>query len=256
MSIERIGGTLEDKVVSLFTRKPPATFGAVREVEAYWEALRGTRLMPARAEIDPRGIAGALEFAFLLERIAPGAGRIRLAGTHLSDLMGMEVRGMPLTALFQPSARQTVADALEQVLQRPSVMTLAIEGERGIGRGKLIGQMLLCPLKSDLGDPSRVLGCLQTEGPIGRAPRRFDVLGTSERPIHAAESDGVTPAETLPPPRDRMTPSTRPAETAHASETTPTGMAEAAAPFDGDRHTRRRTHLRLVKTDGSSDPAP
>jgi hypothetical protein len=244
MSIERIGGTLEGKVVSLFTRKPPATFAALREVEGYWDALRGARPMPARSEIDPRGIAGALEFAFLLERIAPGAGRIRLAGTHLSDLMGMEVRGMPLTALFQPAARQTVADALEAVLQRPSVVTLAIEGERGIGRGKLIGQMLLCPLKSDLGDPSRVLGCLQTEGPIGRAPRRFEVLGTSERPILTQEA---APApQSLPGP-------------ALAADPASPGMAETPAPFDRVRGAsgthRPRPHLRLVRSD-NGDPAP
>jgi len=244
MSIERIGGTLEGKVVSLFTRKPPATFAAVREVEAYWEALRGTRPMPARAEIDPRGIAGALEFAFLLERIAPGAGRIRLAGTHLSDLMGMEVRGMPLTALFQPSARQTVADALEHVLQRPSVVTLQIEGERGIGRGKLIGQMVLCPLKSDLGDPSRVLGCLQTDGPIGRAPRRFDVLGTSERLIHDADADVTSPP--VEPVRPVEGPSA-------AAGTTAPGMAEAPADYAADVPRPGRPHLRLVKSD--TDPA-
>jgi hypothetical protein len=251
MSIERIGGTLEGKVVSLFTRKPPATFAAVREVEAYWEALRGTRTMPARAEIDPRGIAGALEYAFLLERIAPGAGRIRLAGTHLSDLMGMEVRGMPLTALFQPSARQTVADALESVLQRPSVITLAIEGERGIGRGKLIGQMLLCPLKSDLGDPSRVLGCLQTEGPIGRAPRRFDVLGTSERPILEVEAE-APPATVAPAHLDPGRPDPAPLRTDTAAP--PPGMAEAPAEFRTDGARPARAHLRLVKSD--TDPAP
>ena len=56
--------------------------------------------MPRRAEIDPRGIENALEYAFILERIAPGMARIRLAGIHLSDLMGMEVRGMPLTSFI------------------------------------------------------------------------------------------------------------------------------------------------------------
>ncbi|MCU0907889.1 MAG: PAS domain-containing protein [Rhodobacteraceae bacterium] len=250
MSIERIGGTLEGKVVSLFTRKPPATFAAVREVEAYWEALRGSRSMPARAEIDPRGISGALEYAFLLERIAPGAGRIRLAGTHLSDLMGMEVRGMPLTALFQPSARQTVADALEQVLQRPSVMTLAIEGERGIGRGKLIGQMLLCPLKSDLGDPSRVLGCLQTDGTIGRAPRRFDVVGSTERPIVERDLD--------PAPAPLSTPVQPAPVDAAAAGLPPRGLSDAATPYDAGpaetQASRPRPHLRLIRTDSDMDP--
>jgi hypothetical protein len=240
MSIERIADALGGNVVSLFTRKPPATFAAIREVESYWEALRGTRVMPMRSEIDPRGIAGALEFSFLLERIAPGAGRIRLAGMHLTDLMGMEVRGMPLTALFQPSARQGVADALESVLQRPSVAVLSLEGERGIGRGKLLGQMLLCPLKSDLGDPSRVLGCLQTDGPIGRAPRRFDVTGLVERRLDTLDMVETPdePARRQPgPPVDAGMP----------------GLAEAPAEFLG--RPRGKPQLRLVKSDTGADPA-
>lgn len=244
MSIERIADALGGNVVSLFTRKPPASFAAVREVEAYWEALRGTRSMPVRSEIDPRGIAGALEFAFLLERIAPGTGRIRLAGMHLTDLMGMEVRGMPLTALFQPSARQTVADALESVLQRPSVAVLSLEGERGIGRGKLLGQMLLCPLKSDLGDPSRVIGCLQTDGPIGRAPRRFDVTDMTERTLGSL--DPAEPDTTDDPPE---TARRQPGPPMVAG---PPGMAEPPVEFLG--RSRGKPRLRLVKSDATLDP--
>ncbi len=242
MSIERIADALGGNVVSLFTRKPPASFAAIREVEAYWQALRGTRQMPMRAEIDPRGIAGALEYAFLLERIAPGTGRIRLAGMHLTDLMGMEVRGMPLTALFQPTARQTVADSLESVLQRPSIAVLSLEGERGIGRGKLPGQMLLCPLKSDLGDPSRVLGCLQTDGPIGRAPRRFDVLDIAERTLGTL--DGAAPPATEPPIEAE---GRRPGPPVEAPGP---GLADAPAEFLG--RPRGKPQLRLVKTD--ADP--
>ena len=37
--------------------------------------------------------------------MAPSVARFRLAGAHLSELMGMEVRGMPMTALFLPDAR-------------------------------------------------------------------------------------------------------------------------------------------------------
>ena len=40
--------------------KPETGYAALSQVEAYWEALRGTRLMPRRSEIDPRGIEQAL----------------------------------------------------------------------------------------------------------------------------------------------------------------------------------------------------
>ena len=63
------------------------------------------RAVPMRSDVDPRGIERSLEHAFILERIAPQMARFRLAGMHLTDLMGMEVRGMPTTALFAPAAR-------------------------------------------------------------------------------------------------------------------------------------------------------
>ena len=91
-------------VIEMSDHHPESGYAAIAQVEAYWEALRGTRIVPKRSEIDPRGIEGALENAFIVERVAPGIARLRIAGSHLNDLMGMEVRGMPLTALFNPGA--------------------------------------------------------------------------------------------------------------------------------------------------------
>ncbi len=99
-------------------------FAPLAQVEAYWEALRGSRLMPNRADIDPRGIEQALEYSFIVERIAPGIARLRIAGSHLSDLMGMEVRGMPLTAFIAPGSRRQVSDTLEEVFETPAICTL------------------------------------------------------------------------------------------------------------------------------------
>src|SRR6056297_1889540 len=148
---------------------------ALAQVEGYWDALRQGRPVPFRSEVDPRGIDRALEYAFILERIAPGMARFRLAGMHLNDLMGMEVRGMPLTSFFEPESRRTVSDALEGVFEQPAVARLDLGGEAGFGRSPLEGRLLLLPLKSDFGEITRVLGCLGTHGPIGRTPRRFHV---------------------------------------------------------------------------------
>lgn len=68
----------------------------VADLRAYWDELRQGRAVPTRADVQPAGIGDGLDYAFILERIAPGAARFRLAGRHLVDLMGMEVRGMPL----------------------------------------------------------------------------------------------------------------------------------------------------------------
>lgn len=169
MSLTEYRGTMQHPSLSL--------------VEAYWEGLRAGRLLPRRAEVDPRGIDRALEFAFILERIAPGMARFRLAGMHLNDLMGMEVRGMPLTSFFAPDARRTISDTLEHVFEEPATARLSLSAERGIGKPAMEAELLLLPLKSDLGDISRLLGCLVAKGDIGRTPRRFTVTDTRLIPL-------------------------------------------------------------------------
>ena len=106
-------------------------FAMLAEVRAYWEGLRQGTDLPRRDDIDPRGIAGALENTFLLERVAPGIARFRLAGMQLHDLMGMDVRGMPLSSLIEPQGRSRMAEALEAVFAGPGALEMSLEGERG-----------------------------------------------------------------------------------------------------------------------------
>ena len=160
---------------------------ALQQVDAYWEALRKNQLAPFRADVDPRGIEKALEYAFILERIAPGHARFRIAGMHLVTLMGMEVRGMPLATLFVPKAREPLSDALEQVFTEPEKATLSLSAERGIGKPPIDGQLMLLPMKSDPGEISRVLGCLVSEGTTGRTPRRFHIRKINRRRIISDE---------------------------------------------------------------------
>ena len=177
-------------ITSMTEFRAEVGYSAISQVEAYWEGLRGARLMPKRSEIDPRGIESALEHTFVLERIAPGMARSRIAGSHLSDLMGMEVRGMPLTSLITPPCRRQINDLLEDVCQRPAVCELRLNAEVSVTKPQLDGRLLLLPLKSDLGDVSRILGCLVAQGELGHTPRRFDVVG--------AKIKSVTAPSTLP----------------------------------------------------------
>jgi hypothetical protein len=152
-------------------------FAMLAEVRGYWEGLRKTGDLPRRDEIDPRGIVGALENTFLLERVAPGVARFRLAGMQLHDLMGMDVRGMPLTALIDPAGRSRVSDQLESVFAGPGTMEVWLEAERGLGRPALEARMVLLPLTGMRGVVDLALGCLAIHGALGRAPRRFAVSG-------------------------------------------------------------------------------
>ncbi len=217
-----------DKVVPLSGYRKDMRFPCISEVRAYWEALRDGRQVPYRSEVDPRGIERALEYAFVLERIAPQVARFRLAGMHLNDLMGMEVRGMPLTSFFTPKARAEIAGLLDAVFTGPRTAELTLAAEAGFGKPAMEAKVLILPLRSDLGDVSRALGCLIAEGPIGRTPRRFDLVERLVSPIVESQ-----PARRLPP------------------VPAPAGFAEPAAPFagPGSQPARSRGHLRLVVSD-------
>lgn len=148
----------------------------VEHLRAYWDGLRKGRLVPSRTDIDPRGIETTLHYTYIIERIAPGMGRFRVAGMHLNDLMGMEVRGMPLSSMFEPAARKGLSDACEAVFNGPAIAEFDLRSDGGVGRPPLQAKLLILPLSSDLGDISRAMGCLvceQAPEDLGRAPRRF-----------------------------------------------------------------------------------
>ncbi|MGQ0610253.1 MAG: PAS domain-containing protein [Paracoccaceae bacterium] len=154
---------------------PQGAPSVVQQVRAYWESLRIDGRLPLRQHIDPRGLASALEQVFLIEQVAPGHGRFRLAGNLFHDLLGMDVRGMPLTALFEPVSRERVKIGLQGVFDDAAALHLGMEAERSIGRPTLGARMTLLPLRGGEGEPMLALGVLACRGQVGRAPRRFSI---------------------------------------------------------------------------------
>ncbi|MFP4328733.1 MAG: PAS domain-containing protein [Paracoccaceae bacterium] len=227
--------TRDGTVVSISQAMQARRFAAPRRVEAYWHALRIGRTLPRRGDIDPRGIEDALEYAFIAERIAPGHARLRVAGMHLSDLVGMEARGMPLSTLIAAQGRRAFAETLEKVFAQPAIARLSLRAQAGFGRPDLEGQMLLLPLRSESGEVSRVLGCLETLGRMGRAPRRFTPSDISVAPLAADPASGAAPADGPKAP----------------APTPDRGFAESPRRLAG-APPRRAAHLRLIKTDGET----
>ncbi len=166
----------------------------IRQAEAYWTALLKGDGVPSRSQVDPRGLENVLEYTFILERIAPGLARFRLAGSHLNKLAGMEVRGMPVTAFFDPSSRSGLKDVLEQVFATPAIAELGLISGGNLSRARLQARMILLPLKSDLGDVSRILGVMVSDGAIGATPRRFALADQRVRAV----SDIQAPARSAP----------------------------------------------------------
>lgn len=223
-----------ETVINMEKRLAMKGFAACAQVDAYWESLRQPGDVPHRADVDPRGIEDALNYAFILERIGPGLARIRIAGMHLGETMGMEVRGMPISSFFAPASREAFARALGAVTGGPAKMMLDLQGESGWGQPQLAARMVLLPLRSDLGDVSRMLGCFETIGSLGKAPRRFTVSRVHKTPLDLS-------ADTLQ--AGMLTD-----ETPGVSEALSPVFAETQASYE-DSQGNRPPYLRLVKSD-------
>lgn len=156
-------------------------------MRSYWDTLGRGRTIPMRSDIEPRKLRHTLDHAFILERLGPGSARFRLAGRHLIDLMGMEVRGMPLATVLHPSSRGQLADILETVFSTPQIAHFTLQDSAQRGKPALLAQMLLLPLRSDLGDVTRALGCLVAEGGIGVQPRRLNIISYQLSPAIAGQ---------------------------------------------------------------------
>lgn len=162
-----------------------ARFAALEVVRGYWTALAADGVVPLRTQIDPRGIAGALEHCFVVERKVTGAASIRIAGMGLADIAGVDLSGMPFLSLFDTPARERAARALDQVFDTAAIVEVWLEGVRGPGRPPLEARMLLLPLRAADGTVRMALGCLVSVGEIGKPPRRFAIARRVATPFGA-----------------------------------------------------------------------
>ncbi len=192
----------EDKVIAMNRFRSGKSLSPIRQAEAYWSALRKGNEIPFRSQIDPRGLENILRQTFILERIAPGIARFRLAGQALNEMAGMEVRGMPLSAFFTPGSRSELSAALEHMFDAPAIAELTLNSEGTRLHASQEARMILLPLRSDLGEVSRVLGVFVSEGNPGRSSQRFSIAATELRALtvaptqEAAASSDATPAAT------------------------------------------------------------
>lgn len=243
----------QQNVVSMSNYQPHSGYAPLSLVEAYWEALRAGREMPKRAEIDPRGIESALEYAFILERVAPGVARMRIAGSHLTDLMGIEARGMPLTAFFEQDARLRVAGLLEEVFQTPATAEVMMHSRSSLGQPEMEARMILLPLKSDLGDVSRILGCFVAVGERGSVPRRFDLRNINLRSLRNSGAPQpaapATPALAFEEPGTPFVPAPKRRQPTEGAAACTTGAKENGTKETGCTKKARPPYLRLVKSD-------
>ncbi|SPF81285.1 PAS domain-containing protein [Pseudoprimorskyibacter insulae] len=173
----------DPRIVSFVNRAEFDNDRILTEVETYWRSLCDDGEPPLRSQIHPKKIENALEYAFIVEMITSELARIRVAGCHLSELAGTGASGLPLSCLFTMEARTELAGATRQLFSRPSVVRMDLHSRSSLGRPALAGQLLMLPLRSDMGDVTRGLGCLMTTGKVGKHQRRFTIERSTCTPL-------------------------------------------------------------------------
>jgi hypothetical protein len=132
---------------------------ASRELYAYWEAKRGTRPAPDRAEIEPGAVRGALSDTFILS-LEPGAGySVRLAGTRICALLGREIKGESFLALWDEQSRPAVTGLLAILTEENTGTVASVIARNGNGEPVDL-ELLLLPLASRRPSLARAIGVL------------------------------------------------------------------------------------------------
>ncbi len=172
------------EIISLSAFRPGQKVNALRLVEGYWTALRDDGELPKRSQVSPRGLSDVLENVFILERVAPGVARFRIAGSVFTHLTGMDVRGVPISAFFRTSGRKDIAAALEACFDTPTVVEMKLIA-RSLQRAPAVtGHMIFLPMQCDLGRTSRVLGAVHMDAPLISDAYRLEMEGCSVRPVY------------------------------------------------------------------------
>lgn len=229
-----------------------------RALASYWEELRSGRPCPYRAEVDPRDITSKISNLFILEDLGQGNVRFRLAGTALTDAFGMELRGMHVRSMMDPSARLSFAELIRETLAEPGVGYARL---RRAGGRRELWELVLLPLRSDKGQVDRLIGSLHALDPAGSTPAEpplsFEIEEMEISPVKISSSQmskGAALAGFAEPPANYEPPDYTAALAApirpilHAIEGGKRRLP-ANRPDEGCADTPRRPFLRVVSED-------
>ncbi|MBM1218848.1 PAS domain-containing protein [Ponticoccus sp. SC2-23] len=155
---------------------PSRQISVLMALEEYWRGLGRMGDIPDRHDVEPRDIGPCLRHCYIASIIAPGLARIRFAGQELEQIFGMDVRGMPMSALFDPGSRVRLHDALERIAAAPTIVELPLETGQRVLRRRLAGRMSLLPLRDGAGAVTHILGAVIFDGKTAtRGPAQITI---------------------------------------------------------------------------------
>lgn len=167
--------------------------GAIERIEQYWTDIKGDRLVPSRSELRPADLQSVLDRLFILERVARGQARFRVVGSTIVDRIGHDLRGMPLSALMEPRERGILKELLTSVMEEPATVRLTLDGGPGQVHGRVSGALTLLPLRSDLGDVTRIVGAMDLDGTPADPNQRLSIIDTTHRTLIGYADGGARP---------------------------------------------------------------
>lgn len=96
----------------------------------YWASLPKVDLVPMRTSFNPRDVPEILSTFTIHEMKGAGEIYLRLAGTSVVALFGMEVTGQNYLELVHPTRWEKVERALNHIVARPCAMIVFIRSVR------------------------------------------------------------------------------------------------------------------------------
>lgn len=199
----RSGGMDMGNVLRLTDQPGPSRqFSVLMALEGYWRGQASADDIPLRRDVEPRDIGPCLRHCYMATIIAPGLARIRFAGQELEQVFGIDVRGMPMCALFEPGSRARLHDAIERVSASPTIVELPLSTPKGYLRRTLPGRMSLLPLRDETGAVTRILGAVIFDGKsVARGPSQIAI--PTDRAFRV-EKLNMTPPPPVSPGKARL----------------------------------------------------
>lgn len=124
---------------------------------AYWDKVRADRITPRRFEIEPSKIGALLPSTFILERIDAETFRFRLAGTHVCEMFGTELRGTNFLDGWSSADRVSLVRHFTAMVKQGAVETVHMEAAP-TARGSSPFEVVLLPLRHSGEQIDRILG--------------------------------------------------------------------------------------------------
>ena len=153
---------------------------SIRELFEYWNARRGRRPAPERAEIEPGAIRRLLADTFILS-FEPASGHpFRIAGTRVCALFNRELKGGAFLDLWSIGSRRDIRDLTMIVADESTGVVASASGTSATG-AELRLELVLLPLSHHGRTDARFLGALAPNEPpawLGTSPLAGLTLGT------------------------------------------------------------------------------